>query len=532
MPEPSEKAKAVRRLGLFDCTMLVAGTMIGSGIVVTTASIARDVGGAGWLLTVWALAGVLTVLGALSFGELAGMMPHAGGQYAYLRESYGPLWAFLFGWANVLVIQTGSIAAVAVAFANFLGVLVPGLGTDDERNALFRLDGLDLSLRLPLASRPFFQRESFVLTTGQLVAVGVIALLTWVNCRGVREGRWVQNAFTVAKVAALGLLVLIGLGAASSARAWQLNAADWWGGIAHTDRAAEVARDFGAGGALLALMVAGGAMVGALFCADGWNNLTFTAGEVEEPRRTVPLGLGAGAAGVIALYLLVNVAYLAALPVQPTPELRDRLGAADEPARGRVMEDAGPFDRGIAQARDERVGSAVMEVWSPRLGGPLLAAAVLVSTFGCVNGMILMGARLSYAMAGDGVFFRWAGRLSGRGVPRGALVAQGVWSCALVFSGSYDDLLDFVIFAVLLFYALTVAALFVLRRTRPDAARPVRAFGYPVLPAAYVVCCVLLMADLLFVKPRYTWPGLLIIASGIPAYAAWRLASRGRKGAA
>jgi APA family basic amino acid/polyamine antiporter len=506
-PTAGEPAPAFQqKLGLFDATTLVAGTMIGSGIFIVSADIARDVGSSGWLLAVWVLTGVITVMGALSYAELAAMMPHAGGQYVFLREAYSPLWGFLYGWTVFLIIQTGSIAAVAVAFAKFLGVLVPQLGTD---YILFRFDHADFALTLPWMSDPFFKREEFAISSGQLVAVGVVAFLTLLNCRGIQEGKTVQNVFTVAKTLALVALIVAGLTVAANSQAIQANTADSWGGITGTGTFERVQKLFPAGGvALIALMVAGGAMVGSLFSADAWNNVTFTAGEVRDPRRTLARSLVLGAGLVIVLYLLANLAYLAALPLQ---------GSKDG---------ATPFERGIAHAKDDRVGTAVLELASPQFGVPLMAIAIMISTFGCVNGIALMGARLYYAMAQDRLFFASVGRLNSRGVPAVGLILQGLWSVALIFSGTYNDLLDYVIFAALLFYVLTVVGLFVLRYRQPDAERPYRAFGYPVVPALYVLLCAAIMIDLLIVKPVYTWPGLILVLAGIPVYFFWRQSAR------
>src|SRR5262245_21671948 len=538
-----EDAGFQRRLGPFDVTMLVIGTMIGSGIFVTSAEIARDVGSTGWLLGVWALAGVMTILGALSYAELAAAMPHAGGQYVFLREAYSPLWGFLYGWTCFLVIQTGSIAAVAVVFAKYLGVLVPALGTD---NIIFRAADVDWKLYLPFPAPfmsdehgnklPFFELKDFTVSAGQLVAVGVIAFLTWLNCRGVQEGKIVQNLMTVAKTLALVLLIIIGLFVVSSAAAWQANSADWWGGIHSTDAYQKIGSRVGAAGLVIALMVAGGAMVGALFSADAWNNITFTAGETRNPRRTLPLSLALGTGTVILLYLLANVAYVSALPVRPSAEVERRLtelqervdelareGRLDEAEEVKAELDAIPAsDRGIARARDDRVGTAVLELWSPNFGAPLMAVAIMISTFGCVNGMTLMGARLYCVMARDNLFFRGVGHLNRHSVPAVGLILQGAWSILLVFSGTYNELLDYVIFAVLVFYVLTVTGLFVLRRTQPLLERPVKAFGYPVLPALYVALCAAIMVDLLIVKPKFTWPGLMIVLTGIPVYFLWR----------
>lgn len=538
-PSTGEPAPAFqRKLGLFDATMLVAGTMIGSGIFIVSADIARDVGSSGWLLAVWVLTGVMTIIGALCYAELAAMMPHAGGQYVYLREAYSPLWGFLYGWTVFLIIQTGSIAAVGVAFAKFLGVLVPKLGTD---NILFRYDHPDFALRLPWMAEPFFKRKEFTISYGQLVAVAVVLSLTFLNCRGVREGKWIQNVFTVAKTAALIALIVIGLTVAASPQAIQANTEDWWGGIFTTptyERVGKLVQS--SGGVLVALMVAGGAMVGSLFAADAWNNVTFTAGEVRDPRRNLARSLVLGAGMVIVLYLLANIAYLAALPIRGEASLDAQVRqfetrAADEERAGReeeaqtwrdkkdeVLKQASTFDRGIAYAKDDRIGTAILELVSPTWGVALMAIAIMVSTFGCVNGMILMGARLYYAMARDNLFFQSVGRLNARGVPAAGLVLQGAWSVFLIFSGTYNDLLDYVIFAALLFYVLTVTGLFVLRYKRPHAERPYRAFGYPLMPAVYVLLCAVIMINLLVVRPVYTWPGLILVLTGIPVYFLWR----------
>jgi basic amino acid/polyamine antiporter, APA family len=475
-------AEFQQRIGLFDATMLVAGAMIGSGIFIVSADIVRDVGTSGWLLTVWAIAGLITVIGALSYAELAAMMPQAGGQYVYLREAYGPLWGFLYGWTLFLVIQTGTIAAVAVAFAKFLGVLVPQLGTDYYLLTV----------------------GEFKISAGQLVAAGTIGLLTLVNCLGVTAGTWIQNVFTVAKTLALVLLIVVGLTIAADAAIVRANWQDVWSGIEQTPRFLAVQRLVPLGTLLPALMVVGGAMVGALFSADAWHNVTFTAGETKYPQRNLPLSMILGTGLVISLYLLANAAYLCALPIDG-------------------FEGGGPVvQRGISHAKDDRVGTAVLEKVSPKYGAPAMAIAIMVSTFGCLNGLILMGPRLYYAMARDGLFFQAAGRLNKQGVPAAGLVMQGAWSLLLVFSGTYGQLLDYVIFAALLFYAMTVVGLFVLRVRRPDAKRPYRALGYPWLPALYVILCSLVMLDLLIVKPLFTWPGLGIVLTGIPVYLFWR----------
>jgi amino acid transporter len=585
-----------QRLGLFDSTMLVAGSMIGSGIFIVSALITRDVGSAGWLLAIWILTGVITIMGALSYGELAAMMPHAGGQYVYLREAYGPLWGFLYGWTNFLVIQTGFIAAVSVAFAKFLGVLVPSLGTD---SFLYRKDlGIHLVMPVPWLDADdwptFFERSSFTISAGQLVAVGVVVTLTLINCRGLQAGKVVQNIFTVAKTLGLVLLIVLGLTVARDPATWSANFTDLWDGIWTTPQFASVSKIMPAP-TLAAAMVLGGAMVGALFSADAWNNITFTAGEVRNPRRNLPWSLALGTMLVIGLYVLANFAYLAALPLRAdevsvldrTAHLRDAEAEAatkeaetrqmqakiaraemailtaegnrkpkdgwrvyviqaeiahqreyiklmeksikDRKAEGAArrkriqeLEAELTFARGIDQAKDDRVGTAVLERASPNFGVPLMAIAIMISTFGCVNGLVLMGPRLYYAMAQDKLFFQSVGRLNERGVPAWGLILQGVWSIVLIFSGTYGDLLDYIIFAALLFYVLTVTGLFVLRRTQPNAERPYRALGYPVVPALYVALCALIMLDLLVVKPVYSWPSFLIVLTGIPVFFAWR----------
>ncbi len=436
--------------------------MIGSGIFIVSADIARTVGAPGWLLVVWLIAGVMTVIGALSYGELAAMMPHAGGQYVYLREAYGPLLGFLYGWTLFLVIQTGTIAAVAVAFGKFTATLVPAF------DAAFHLGPLSISAQ-------------------QCLAIAIVAVLTAANCNGLRTGRLVQNVFTATKVGALLALVVFGLAFGRNPVAVSANLEHFWGAPS------------------LALgPLIGAAMVGALFSADAWNNITFAAAEVRDPARTVPLSLAIGTGTVIALYLAANVVYLAVLPLPGDPAAATALG------------------RGIEFAASDRVATAAMQVMMGQGAAVLMALAIMISTFGCDNGLILSGARVYFAMARDGLFFRAAGFLNTRGVPAAALVLQGLWAAVLTLSGTYSELLDYVIFAALLFYALTVGAIFILRRTRPREPRPYTAIGYPLIPAAYIGLAVLIMVDLLIVKPRYTWPGLLIVASGVPVFYAWR----------
>jgi APA family basic amino acid/polyamine antiporter len=414
----------------------------------------------------------MTIAGALAYGELAAMMPHAGGQYVFLREAYGGVWAFCFGWTLLLVIQTGTIAAVAVAFARFGGVIWPAL-----------------------SPRILLGNGSFGLSGERIGAIGVIALLTAVNLRGLNLGRLVQNTFTSAKVLSLLFIVALGCVVAPHAAAVRAN----FGSLAEFSGP----REFSFG--LLATF--GAAMVGALFSADAWANVTFTASEVREPRRNLPRALALGTGLVIALYLLTNLAYMFELPVLGTS-----MGAVLSGPKARV------FAHGIANAGNDRVAAAAMQMVWGNAGAMITAVLVMVSTFGCANGLILTGARVIYAMSRDGVFFASGGRLNRASVPAVALIIQGGWASLLTLSGTYSELLDYVIFAQLMFYVLTVGAVFVLRLKRPDAPRPYRAWGYPWVPMAYIVAAAAVMLDLLVMKPHYTWPGLLIALSGIPVY--------------
>jgi APA family basic amino acid/polyamine antiporter len=473
-----------RGLGLFDSTMVVVGSMIGSGIFIVSADIARQVGSPGWLLVAWIVTGLLTLTAALSYGELAAMMPRAGGQYVYLREAFSPLWGFLYGWTLFLVIQTGTIAAVGVAFARFLGVLWPGVAEDHYLVApLHVLPGYALSL-----------------STAQLVAVLLIALLTWSNTRGIDYGRIVQNVFTVAKTGALVALIAAGLLLGWNAGAVHANFGDFWSPRGQVDIAAGLSA-LTPFGLFVALCVA---QTGSLFSSDAWNNITFTAGEVKDPRRTLPLSLAFGTGIVTALYLLANVAYLVTLPLA-----------------------------GIQHAPSDRVATATLDVIVPGGGATLMAAAILVSTFGCNNGLILAGARAYYAMARDGLFFKGIARLNQAKVPSSALVIQGIWSALLVLPRTYDastgrygnlysNLLDYVISAALIFYILTIAGVFRLRATRPDVERPYRAFGYPIVPALYIAGALTILLVLFAYRPATTWPGLVIVLLGLPVYALWR----------
>ncbi len=466
-------------LTLFDSATIVAGSMIGSGIFIVSADIVRQMGSPAGLLMVWLVSGLMTIAGALAYGELAAMMPHAGGQYVFLREAYGGVWAFSFGWTLLLVIQTGTIAAVAVAFARFGGVMWP-----------------------VLSSHVWFGYGSFGLSGERLGAIVVIAVLTAVNLRGLNMGRLVQNTFTTAKVLSLILIIVLGCVIAPNLEALRANF-----GSLHA---------FTGNGWSPALIPAfGAAMVGGLFSADAWATVTFTASEVKDPRRDLPRALALGTGIVILLYILTNVSYLFELPAVSI--------ATNAPAGAGAG--ARVFAHGIAGAESDRVAAAAMRMVWGGAGATITAILVMVSTFGCANGLILTGARVIYAMAHDGVFFASAGRLNRAAVPSAALIMQGVWAAILALSGTYSELLDYVIFAQLLFYVLAVGAVFVLRVRRPDAPRPYRAWGYPYVPAAYIVAALALMVDLLLVKPAYTWPGLLIALSGVPVYL-WRVRRR------
>jgi len=466
-----------RGLGLYDSTMVVIGSMIGSGIFIVSAEMARYIGSPGWLLAAWLFTGFLTVTGALSYGELASMIPRAGGQYVYLREAFSPLWGFLYGWTLFLVIQSGTIAAVAVGFARFLGVFLPRIS---ESNYV-------------LAPVHVSSGYALSLSTAQIVAICLIALLTWTNTRGLEYGKIVQNTFTTTKIGALAGLIVLGLILGRNNTAVHANfGSDFWS-----------LHDLTAGALFIAICVS---QTGSLFSSDAWNNITFTAGEVKNPKRNVPLSLALGTGVVIALYLVANVAYLATLPFNA-----------------------------IANAPSDRVATATLEVIFPGKGGILMAAFIMVSTFGCANGLILAGARASYAMARDKLFFRQAYSLNKARVPAWALVLQGVWSAFLVLPRTYDvtkqtygnlysNLLDYVISAALIFYILTVAGIFRLRKTRPDAERPYRAFGYPVIPALYMIGAAAVLVVLFIYKPSSTWPGLVIVLIGLPVYWLFRRA--------
>jgi APA family basic amino acid/polyamine antiporter len=468
----------VEGIGPLSAISMVVGTMIGSGIFIVTADMSRQMGswGPGGMLFVWAITGLMTVAGALAYAELATMMPHAGGQYVFLREGLSPLLGFLYGWTLFTVIQTGTIAAVAVAFGKFLSVLLPSISPD-----------VFLSLgTLPMPGGAI----ELGLSDQRIVALAVVAVLTAINLRGVTLGATVQTVFAVAKVAAMAGLIFLGLTLFRQRDVWAGNVASFWGT---------------APWGLAMVPAVAAAMVGSLFSSDAWNNVTFAAAEVRDPQRNLPLALFAGTALVCTVYLLANVAYLSVLPFWGSPDGGDVLA------------------RGIQYAAQERVGTAAAEVMFGPAGSVLMALAIMLSTFGCVNGLVLAGPRVYYAMARDRLFFERAGALhSTYKTPVFGLVAQAVWAMVLCLSGTYGNLLDYVIFAALLFYFFTILALFRLRVTRPDLPRPVKAFGYPVVPGLYLVATGGLMVILLIEKPLYTWPGLIIVGLGMPVYWVWR----------
>lgn len=489
---PREQERGfVRELGLLDSVMIVAGSMIGSGIFIVSANVARHLGSPGGLLLAWVVSGLMVTVAAASYGELAAMMPRVGGQYVYLREAYSPLLGFLYGWTLFLVIQTGTIAAVAVAFASFLAVLVPGLSS-----SAWIVPPIDIS-----------EGYAVSLSAQQLVAVLLIVLLTFANTRGVRIGKLIQNSFTWAKTLALLALIVLGI---LAGRAWAENADGFWTPrdvITVTPDLAGAPPVTATEGGFALIVVFLLALVGPLFSASAWNDVTFAAAEVRDPRRNLPVALGLGVALVSLLYVLANVAYVRALPVEA-----------------------------IASAPENRVGTAALAAILGGGGAAIMAVAIMISTFGCNNGLILAGSRVYYAMARDGLFFRSVGRLNRWRVPAVGLAVQCVWASLLViprtrlrdasgapqYGNLYSNLLEYVVFAVLLFYILTIGGIFVLRRKRPDAERPYRAFGYPLLPLVYILGASCVLLALLVYKTRTTWPGLLIVLTGIPVYLLWK----------
>jgi APA family basic amino acid/polyamine antiporter len=492
----------VRAIGLFDGTMIVVGSMIGSGIFIVAADISKQTGSAGGLLLTWILTGLLTISAALSYGELAALFPHAGGQYIYLREAFSPLWGFLYGWTLFLVIQTGTIAAVAVGFARYLGVLFPSISPN-----IWIVHPIDLGSKYAIS-----------LSIQQLVAVLMIIFLTFINTLGVRLGKLIQNVFTSAKTLSLLGLILLGIFVGRNAGALTENFGHFWTirNAQPIEPGANFLRSFvptvtAASGAFGLFVAFGVAQVGSLFSSDAWNNIGFTAAEVKNPKRDVALSMAFGTIIVITLYCLANVAYLCTLPLVQ-----------------------------IQTAPDDRVASAALNAIFGPTGAMIMAVAIIISTFGCNNGLILAGARVSYAMAKDGLFFKSTGALNKNGVPGSALIFQGVWIAILIplrtrkvdaagavtYGNLYSDLLNYVVFAALLFYVLTIIGIFVLRAKRPDAERPYRAFGYPLVPALYILAAAAVMFVLLLYQTQTAGIGLAIVLLGLPVYWLWRWGSR------
>jgi APA family basic amino acid/polyamine antiporter len=457
-----------RSLGLMDATMVVAGSMIGSGIFIVSADITRNVGSAGWLIAVWLITGFMTLVAAVSYGELSAMFPKAGGQYVYLREAYNPFIGFLYGWSFFAVIQTGTIAAVGVAFSKFAAYMIPALSED---NII-----LDAGL--------------LKISAAQIVAILLIVLLTWNNTRGIKEGKIIQTLFTSAKLLSLFGLILFGLFALKS-DVWSSNWTNAWqigkGEAGSSAASLWTVVPYAGIGAVLGAIAS--SMVGSVFSSDAWNNVTFIAGEIKNPQRNIGLSLFFGTLTVTIVYVMANVMYTAVLPMQE-----------------------------IASAPKDRVAVEAARVIFGPVGTYIIAVMIMISTFGCNNGLILAGARVYYTMAQDGLFFKQAATLNKNAVPQWALWAQMVVALVLCLSGRYGDLLDMISFVVVLFYVLTIIGIFILRKTRPDAERPYKAFGYPVLPAVYILMGISFCLLLIIYKPQYTWPGLIIVLLGIPIY--------------
>jgi len=481
--QPSRESPSpefARGLNLFDSTMVVVGAMIGSGIFIVPAEMARHVGSAGWLLVAWGVAGVLTIAGALCYGELSAMMPHAGGMYIYLREAYSPLWGFLYGWTLFSVIETGTIAAVAVAFARFSGVLWPLVSEE----------------RYLIPPLRFSTHYAVSLSTAQLLAIGVIAVLTFGNTLGLRYGKTIQNVFTVAKTGALGSLIVLGILYGRNSAAVSANFSSPW----HPHAVDSLGSGLDATTAFGLFVAICLSQTGSLFSADSWHNIAFAAAEVRKAERNVTRAMVMGATIVIALYVLANVAYMLTLPLEA-----------------------------IQHAPADRVGTATLQAMFPRVGSSVMAAAIMISTFGTINALTLTGARVYYAMARQKLFFPFAGRLNAASVPASSLKLQGLWAALLVlpriyvpashsWGNLYSNLLEYVISSALIFYVLTVAGVFRLRVLRPDAPRPYRTLGYPFVPAFYILAATVILIVLFVYRPSTTWPGLLIVLLGIPVY--------------
>jgi len=452
-------------LGLFDATMIVAGSMIGSGIFIVSADITRNVGSAGWLIAVWLITGFMTLTAALSYGELSAMFPKAGGQYVYLKEAFNPLAGFLYGWSFFAVIQTATIAAVGVAFSKFAGTFIPALDVRDENMIT--------------------QIGMFKIYPAQFVSIGLIILLTYINTRGIKEGKLIQTSFTIVKLLSLFGLIVFGLLLAAKADVWNANWTDAWTMVSRNGEGQVVGGVVGS--AILGAIAA--SMVGSIFSSDAWNNVTFIAGEVKNPKKNIGLSLFLGTLIVTIIYVAANFMYISVLPLNE-----------------------------VASAPQDRVAVAASTKIFGNIGAYVIAVMIMISTFGCNNGLILSGARVYNTMAKDGLFFRQAARLNNNNVPEFALWIQCLVASLLCLSGKYGDLLDMISFVVVLFYMLTIVGIFVLRKARPDAERPYKAFGYPVLPALYILMGAAFCILLIIYKPQFTWPGLIIVLLGVPLY--------------
>jgi APA family basic amino acid/polyamine antiporter len=453
-------------LGLFDSTMIVAGSMIGSGIFIVSADMLKDLGSSGWLLMAWLITGFMTLTAAVSYGELSGMFPKAGGQYVYLKEAYNPMVGFLYGWSFFSVIQTGTIAAVAVGFAKFGGYFFPALVWDDTNS---------------------FTILGYKMYKAQLLGVALIILLTYINTRGIHTGKIIQTIFTSTKLISMFALIAVGLfvfksdiWAANWTNAWQVKK------LVMGPDGTVVTENLVMATAMGAMA---SAMVGSIFSSDAWNNVTFIAGEIRNPKRNIGLSLFLGTLIVTVIYILINVVYLATVPMHE-----------------------------LAFAKDNRVALSASQAIFGVGGTVIIALMIMISTFGCNNGLILSGARVYYSMAKDGLFFRGAGELNNNAVPARALWIQCLMACALCLSGRYGDLLDMVSFVVVIFYVLTIAGIFILRKKMPDADRPYKAFGYPVLPVLYILMGISFCVLLIIYKPQFTWPGMIISLLGLPLY--------------
>lgn len=461
MPDANGSFKPA--LGLFDATMIVAGSMIGSGIFIVSADITRNVGSAGWLIAVWLITGFMTLTAALSYGELSAMFPKAGGQYVYLKEAFNPLAGFLYGWSFFAVIQTATIAAVGVAFSKFLAYLVPSLGPD---NILADIGLLKIN-------------------AGQLVAIVLIIFLTYINTKGIQGGKLIQTSFTAVKLLSLFGLIIFGFSLAAKSDIWNTNWADAWGMVSR-DASGSIIGPV-AGSAIMGAIAA--SMVGSIFSSDAWNNVTFIAGEVKNPKRNIGLSLFLGTLIVTIIYVAANLMYVSVLPLES-----------------------------IASAPHDRVAVSASNAIFGNIGTYVIAVMIMISTFGCNNGLILAGARVYHTMATDGLFFKKTAGLNRNNVPEFALWIQCLVASLLCLSGRYGDLLDMISFVVVMFYALTILGIFILRKNRPEAERPYKAFGYPLLPAIYIVMAIAFCILLIMYKPAFTWPGLIIVLAGIPIY--------------